>query len=270
MSSSASQKWTPTDTFRPYQPVRLAPKPKQRMKCIFPTFTVRVYVLVAISIGCMIAAPGHTYYATLTPLATALLVNLGLSGNSLPLDYADVTTGAKVVLGLTTPTNVAQDLSWLGRLARNLALAHDPDETKQRLAVEAVFRSRHETDGTCWEIEGTRGSIAVMLSDFTSPTAIAFYQPIQHQLSPHTGAMAPRHLTVWGLAAEGESARNATDELPVSHFLASGRAIPKDVTADQRLAKLVVIEFKRNSGLPQQVFSNPIVSHASHDVDRNK
>ncbi|KAF9000044.1 hypothetical protein BDZ89DRAFT_1147446 [Hymenopellis radicata] len=208
MLSYDSEHWIPTDKFRESLPTRLAPPNPSAIGSISPFSLLDLPV-----------RPSNR--GTFNISSPAAFFQLGFPVVSSPMilsrrDFVDVTTGANVVLEFTTPAIVAQDWSWLGRFLRSLAFAHDPNDDRQKRAVEPVFRSRHENDGTCWEIDGHSGSLAVMLSDATSPTAIAVYQPIQHQLSPRTAAMAPRHLA------------------PVSQFLVSGRVIPNHIGSRRR------------------------------------
>ena len=160
-------------------------------------------------------------------------------------DYADITMGACVELAFTSRSYTTEDALFSALFS------------PQQRAAELVFRSRHEGDGRCWEIDGVTGTIAVRLPELLTPTAIVVHQSIQHQLSLRA-AMAPRRLAVWAIdwgTIEGYLVESK-ERKPIGDFLIPGRTLPKDIRG-RSVVNIMDFEFTRNSGVAAQVFPVP-------------
>lgn len=173
-------------------------------------------------------------------------------------DYADITMGAEVVLAFTSRARTTEKDSLIPSL-----FGTGP----QRRAAELVFRSRHEADGRCWEIDGGAGTIAVRLAEFLTPTVVAVHQSLQHQLSPRA-IMAPRRLTVWaidrGTVSTNQGFRvESRERRPISDFLVPGRTVPNDLKGGS-VVKVMDFEFSQQSGVPAQVF--PVATSPKTDL----
>ncbi|KAJ6567793.1 hypothetical protein B0H10DRAFT_1965251 [Mycena sp. CBHHK59/15] len=243
-----SPQWISTDRFR-------RPRPKmQRQAWQLVLWTVSASLSIAILL--FSGYLGSHIYAVLFRLTvySDLLVDRTSEWQNISTmqpelghkhDYADITMGARVELAFTSRSYTSEETLFAALFA------------PQQRAAELVFRSRHEGDGRCWEINGVTGTIAVRLSELLTPTAIVVHQSIQHQLSTRA-VMAPRRLAVWtivGGTAE-DSLAESREHKPVGDFLVSGRTLPKDIRG-RSVVKVMDFEFTRNSGVSAQVFPIP-------------
>ncbi|KAF9006291.1 hypothetical protein BDZ89DRAFT_1144869 [Hymenopellis radicata] len=184
-------------------------------------------------------------------------------------DFAEITTGAQVVLALTSPSITVERVSWFRHHALSLLSGCDFDGSRQLSSAQQVFRERDEYDGTCWMFAGKHGSIAVLLSESTSPTSIVLHQPIHHQLSERTASQAARQVVVWGLPDPEQDQRappehnQNTSGLERFTALGYGTSLPRSISREAQLIKLGEFEFAKNSGVSRQVFP----MHTTHLVE---
>ncbi|KAF9044661.1 hypothetical protein BDZ89DRAFT_1034231 [Hymenopellis radicata] len=180
-------------------------------------------------------------------------------------DFAEITTGAQVVMSLTSYSIAVEPVPWYGHYILSLCSGRDFDGSRQLTSAQLVFKERDERDGTCWMFAGKYGSIAVRLADPTIPTSIAIHQPVSHQLTARTGAQAPRHIVLWGLTPpeqdqnlspnhpDTSSQRDQGTFIPetttVDHFASSRRLpdLPRSVRRDTRLDKIGEFEQAKNT-----------------------
>ncbi|KAJ7736337.1 hypothetical protein DFH07DRAFT_779684 [Mycena maculata] len=242
--------WVSTDRFR-----RPRPETKRKVwkpdlwKCILSAFISIAVVLFSMDLG------HHMHQSGKTSLPQMLqLRRISQTATYSKRDYADITMGAEVVLAFTSRAYIAE---------RDSVVPFFWETGPQLRAAQLVFRSRLDNDGRCWEIDGGAGTIAVRLSEFLVPTAVAVHQSIQHQLSPRAN-MAPRRLTVWAVDSEGSNQAESTgrERRLINDFLVSGRTAPKDIKG-RSVLKLMDFEFSQQSGVPVQVF--PVAT--SHKTD---
>lgn len=133
-------------------------------------------------------------------------------------------------------------------------------------AAELVFRSRDPEDGRCWKFSGASGHIAIKLSESVNPRYLAIHQPIQHQLSDHASAEAPRHLEVWGIPELQDRSMPVDDALErrtlkLAQFQASGYGLPRFLHETDEVVQIGEFEFSARSGKVSQTF--PLISQGA-------
>ncbi|KAJ7026469.1 hypothetical protein C8F04DRAFT_1268112 [Mycena alexandri] len=235
-----STRWTSTDRFR-------RPRARPRVEPEAQRSFLWILCIAALGIGLYAGnkfyRPGKLFGACLGRYLPGAVLS------SSQRNYADITMGAEVVLAFTTRSHITEKDSLLPSFYNN---------GPQRRAAELVFKTRHEDDGRCWEIDGGIGTIAIRLSESIIPTAIAVHQSIQHQLSSRA-ISAPRTLAVW--AVQEEILDESTGRSIVD-FLTTGSTVPKDLKGKQAV-KLLDFEFVQAAGVATQMF--PIAT--SHRTD---
>ncbi|KAF9012271.1 hypothetical protein BDZ89DRAFT_1142917 [Hymenopellis radicata] len=259
MNAKRHQNWVSTDALR-----RPAPFTKRRCACkvtyaglcgIAGTIILVAFFLLGLAVSRAISLP-DVFEMLANPWSTAVHSPVHTC------NFAEITTGAEVVMSLTSYSIAVERVPWYGQIFLSACSGRDFEGSRQLISAQLVFRQRDERDGTCWMFAGKHGTIAVILANPTISTSLVVHQPVSHQLTARTAAQAPRHIVLWGLMQSEENQimpsdtsshcgrdESALEMVVVDRFASSGHSknLPPFIGRDTHLIKIG--EFIRKSTL---------------------
>ncbi|KAJ3822680.1 hypothetical protein F5880DRAFT_1483634 [Lentinula raphanica] len=116
-------------------------------------------------------------------------------------DFGLAEGGAKVISGLTSPTEGLAPLSYAAGL---LAVLRGYDKTQMHINPPLVVLEEQLSVSNCWKFSGSQGHIAVSLSDTIIWTQFTLHFPDHLDASSSRLEQAPKILIMWALVRKSE------------------------------------------------------------------
>ncbi|KAH7881584.1 uncharacterized protein C8R40DRAFT_1164993 [Lentinula edodes] len=112
------------------------------------------------------------------------------------LDFGLADSGAKALLALTSPTEGIGSLSYMARL---IAVIRGYDTTQMHINPPRVVLEEQLSVHNCWKLAGSRGHIAIALSDTIIWSHFAVHFPDYLGITEVRLRQAPKTVVMWAL-----------------------------------------------------------------------
>lgn len=181
-----------------------------------------------------------------SPCVTA--ISPPLRGNEQVRNFAHFGDGARVLPELTSLTHGTKDNDWLSREPSTHGLF---SRTPPYIVSDEVMRV-----GDCWEFDGSRGILGILLSEPTSIASIRLDNIHPDLVSSASAAKAPRSLRLWGLVEPNMVLPPDSTARPAVQFsVKSAFGSRSLIKSNDRFVLLLDVDYDPRTNLTPQVFS---------------
>lgn len=231
-----------------------------------PTFlcTLRSRSLLPDPLGhvCVIHSSTLPSKLSFSPLFTVIDINTAIARVPQevkhPRNFAHFGDGARILPEVTSLTYGTKDNGWLSQDPSTHGLV---SRTPPYIVSDEAMRI-----GDCWEFEGSRGTLGILLSEPTRIASIHLDNISPNLVSWTSATKTPRTIHLWGLVGGDTVLPPGTRARHAVQFSAKSTFNPKSrLKASDNFALLLEVDYNPRAGPTSQLFSLP-PTHWSVDV----
>lgn len=166
-------------------------------------------------------------------------------------NFAHFGDGARILPEVTSLTYGTKDNGWLSQEPSTHGLV---SRTPPYIVSDEAMRI-----GDCWEFEGSRGALGILLSEPTRIASIRLDSILPDLVSWTSAAKTPRTLHLWGLVGDDVVLPPGARVRQAVQFSAKSVFRPKShLKTSDKLALLLEVDYNSRAGSTSQTFSLPL------------